>query len=150
MADLHEDGLRLALYEDFGATEEHFQLLTVGDVLEILIYVERPELDSLHFCLDFTSLLFRVLVQVPLNLIFVLLLLRVVDGELAHEEITWVLVLRADSTHIEVVVALFGGALVHHVAVSEQDQTIAVAERCRARLMNRAHNSLVVFPCQLL
>ena len=37
MADLREDGLRLALYEDFRATEEQSQLRTIGDVLEILI-----------------------------------------------------------------------------------------------------------------
>ena len=91
-----------------------------------------------------------ILFSVTNNLGFVRICFWIVDGEFSHEEIAGVLVLASNLIHAKVSVALLCDSLVNHVTVCKEQEPITEAERLRARLMNRAHDSLVAFAGQVL
>ena len=130
LAKLRDQSLRLSSREDHRSIPDKSELSAETFLLAArFLQVERWHLHVVHFFEDFLCLEFLVLREVLLDLINVFLLLRVVDRQLAHEEITWVQVARAASfRHLEIVAALLGRALIDDVAVCQENQSITEAK----------------------
>ena len=92
-----------------------------------------------------------IFLQVLGDFLVVLWLLWIVDRHFAHEKVAWIPIGRlAQRLHVEVVPAFAGWALIHHVAVSKQKQTVTEGEGLGAGLVDRAHDGLAFFASQLL
>ena len=104
---------------------------------------------------DDRLLLVVVLLQVALNLGLISVFLRVIDGELTHEPVTWISSIASSHgrfVHLEVGGDQVRGPLVDNVPICQQNQPITVSKGSRTWLVDRANNSLILLwvTCQVL
>ena len=79
------------------------------------------------------------------------LLFGIIDGHLAHKVVAGILIFcLALVFHVKVFTDFVAWSLVDHIAISKQNQAIAIRVGFRAWLVNGAHDSFVLLPCIVL
>ena len=76
-----------------------------------MLLIKQIERISLHLLIHLPCLLVLIPFQVVCNLFIISTLLRIIDGQLSHEIVTWVSIL-ALALHAEVLSTFFGWALI--------------------------------------
>ena len=126
LTDLRENGLRLSRDESLGAPKHRLELqregrALIGSPIDVKIAVSV----SFHVILDDSLQLLAVLLGVPRDYFLVTRLLGVINGQLAHEIVTRVL-LSTILAEAKVLSDLQGQALISHISIRKQDQPITV------------------------